>query len=57
MGDEQRDEPDLTDEEIAEGEEIAIPAGDITGAITDSMDEVLEHRDEDEPNDSDSDKR
>jgi hypothetical protein len=39
---------DLTDEELAEGEEIAIPAGDITGALTGAIESVT-GADDDEP--------
>jgi hypothetical protein len=41
-------EPEQTRKPIEEvdGESIAVPAGDITGAITESIDELTEHRDE-----------
>ena len=34
--------PELTEEEIAEGEAIAVPSGDITGALTGALDELTE---------------
>ncbi|MEV4617368.1 hypothetical protein AB0J74_01470 [Asanoa sp. NPDC049573] len=30
-------EPNLTDDDVSEGEEIAVPAGDITGAIVSAI--------------------
>jgi hypothetical protein len=33
--------------EEVEGESIAVPAGDITGAITEAIDELTEHNDDD----------
>jgi hypothetical protein len=32
--------------EDVEGESIAVPAGDITGSITEALDEMTEHRDD-----------
>ncbi|MEV4537196.1 hypothetical protein AB0J82_25795 [Asanoa sp. NPDC049518] len=40
-------EPNLSDDEVSEGEEIAVPAGDITGAIVSAI-EGDRDRDEEE---------
>ncbi|MEV0718726.1 hypothetical protein [Asanoa sp. NPDC050611] len=40
-------EPNLSEDEVSEGEEIAVPAGDITGAIVSAIEG---HDDEDEEN-------
>jgi hypothetical protein len=40
-------EPTMEPIEEVEGESVAIPAGDITGAITESIDELTEHNDDD----------
>lgn len=44
---EQRDERpiELTEDEIAEAEAIAVPSGDITGAITGAIEDVTEPHD------------
>ena len=42
------DEPQLTEDEVAEGEEIAVPAGDITGAIVSTIEG---HRESDDKRD------
>jgi len=39
------DEPGLTDAEISEGEDIAVPSGDITEAITEAVDDVVDRED------------
>ena len=41
-------EPDRTPVEEVDGERIAVPAGDLTGAITHAIDDMTERRDEDE---------
>jgi hypothetical protein len=41
-------EPEPTRTDTADGEGIAVPAGDLTGAITGAMDEITERRDDDE---------
>ena len=41
-------EPNLSEDEVSEGEEIAVPAGDITGAIVSAIEG---HHDEDEHSD------
>lgn len=40
--DDEKDVPELTEEEIAEGEAIAVPSSDITGALTGAIDELTE---------------
>jgi hypothetical protein len=40
-------QPEPTPSETVDGESIAVPAGDLTGAITGAMDEITE-RDHDE---------
>ena len=44
-------EPNLSEEEASEGEEIAVPAGDITGAIVSAIEGDRE-RDEDRDEES-----
>jgi len=39
-------EPTTESDDEAQGESIAVPAGDLTGAITSAMDEVTEKREE-----------
>jgi hypothetical protein len=39
-------QPNRGDDGDRDGENIAVPAGDLTGAITDSIDDLTEHRDE-----------
>jgi len=41
-------EPDHRPAEEVDGESIAVPAGDLTGAITHALEEAIEHDDEDE---------
>jgi hypothetical protein len=43
-------EPNLDDDEVSEGEEIAVPAGDITGAIVSAIEGHREGEDEDRKN-------
>jgi hypothetical protein len=45
-----------TDDEVAEGEAIAVPAGDLTGALTGSIDEIVE-RDADDGHEGDGNRR
>jgi len=45
------DEPDLTDAEISEGEDIAVPSGDVTKAIMEALDDVADRDDDQESGD------
>jgi hypothetical protein len=38
--------PEIKPIEEVDGESIAVPAGDLTGAITEAVDELVEHDDE-----------
>jgi len=44
-------EPELSDREVSEGEEIAIPSGDITGALVAAIDDAMDrgHHKEQQP--------
>jgi len=41
-------EPDRRTADQVDGESIAVPAGDLTGAITHAIEEVTEHDEEDD---------
>jgi hypothetical protein len=41
-------EPRMEPIEEVDGDSVAVPAGDITGAITEAIDEMTEQRDDDE---------